>query len=307
MKLKSTIFLTIAFVAICFATDFVFTHVAIYNNASGDAGRLYHLIQAQDDEIPILGASTAYQDYIPSEMGVNAYNYGLNGSSYEVVDALLGIELAKPRTTPVIVDLQFHASYGLGDESAFIPLTYNPYVRQLLERTKTGNWRYSLPGIRYFGHYGWYLKELINDRYSVMRKVVRGYAYEKYTSFDRTRMDLAVKGRLNGKNEYSPDEDQDRRLLAQIQGHPERLFFLVYAPLHASHYTHFENMERFNAFKAKLSALPNVALLDYGRVDYPDEWYKDTSHLLQAGATDFSRKLGEKIRETLRERHLGGK
>jgi hypothetical protein len=282
--------------------DYAFTRWAIYENPAGNAGRVHHLMHEMDDEIPIFGSSKVYYDYVPAEMGINAYNYGLDGASYEVTDTFLEIELAKHKTTPIILDLKTEAEHDIGDPSTYIPFAFDARIRSLLERSDAMVWRYVVPGIRYFGYYDSYLKELINDRAQVMRRVERGFSHEKYWSFDRARLDDAVRQRLQSRNGYFPDEEQNRRLVERIRRHPERLFFLVYSPVHSSCFTNFQNADEFAAFKNRLAALPNAVVLDYSHSDYPDEWFKDTNHLLYDGAVDFSRRVGERIRLEIRER-----
>src|SRR5579863_9311428 len=99
MKTRTWILALLAFASMAAGADFAFTRWAIYENPSSNAGRLYHLFKENGDEIPIFGASKVYYDYIPAEMGINAFNYGLDGTSYEVTDALLQIELAKPKSS----------------------------------------------------------------------------------------------------------------------------------------------------------------------------------------------------------------
>jgi hypothetical protein len=299
VNVKHWVLALILFSAVAAFADYAFTRWAIYENRSSDAGRLYHLAAERGDEIPIFGSSKVYHDYVPAEMGVNAYNYGFDGVSYEVTDALLDIELAKHKTTPVVIDLKPQAEHGIGDPATYIPLAFDARIRRLLRATGSMAWRYYVPGIRYFGYYDEYLKEWINDRAGLMRTVERGFSHEKYWSFDRARLDAAVRQRVKGPNGYFPDETQNERLITHIREHPERLFFLVYSPVHESCFTNFQHIEQFDAFKARLAALPNAVVLDFERSGYPDEWFKDTNHLLYDGALDFSRRLGDTIRETL--------
>jgi hypothetical protein len=297
----------LAFLIVGLAGDFAITRWAIYQNPSGDAGRLYHLLHEDGDEIPIFGSSKVYYDYVPSAMGLNVYNYGFAGTSYEVVDALLALELKKQKTTPIIIDLKPQGETGVGDSATLLPFIYLPEIRDLLKRAHLMTWRYYLPGLRYFGYYDQYLKEYLNDRAHLMRTVERGFSREKYWSFDRARLDDAVRKRLSGHNGYFPDEEQNARLIAQITNHPQRLFFLVYSPLHRSCLTNFENSDRFERFKAQLGSLPNAVVIDMEAVDYPDEWFKDTNHLLYDGAVAFSTTLGARVRDALREHGMGAK
>jgi hypothetical protein len=62
-------------------------------------------------------------------------------------------------------------------------------------------------------------------------------------------------------------------------------------------------MDKLEAYEERLRALPNVVLIDWARLDYPDEFFFDTVHLQHDGAVDFSRRLGRQIRKTLSERN----
>jgi len=302
MNIRPWIIAIVSFAAVAVAADYLITRWAIDENPSSNAGRIRHLVNEHSDEIPIFGSSKVYYDYVPAEMGLNAFNYGLDGSSYEVTDALLDIELAKHKTAPIIIDLKPQAEHGIGDPSTYIPFAYDPHIRRLFDDSDSMVWRYYVPGIRYFGYYDYYLKELIDDRAHVMRTVERGFSHEKYWTFDRARLDDAIGQRIRESNGYFPDDAQNSRLIERIKQHPDRLFFLVYSPVHSSCYVNFQNLDRFEAFKAKLGSMQNVVVLDLERTDYPDEWFKDTNHLLYEGAAEFSRSLGRRIKEVLQTR-----
>jgi len=302
MSYRPWIIWAAAFVVLALAADVATTRWAIYENPSSDAGRLHHLLVERSDEIPIFGTSKVYYDYIPTEMGVNAFNYGLDGSSYEVVDAFLAIELAKGKTTPIIIDLKPQGEHGIGDVGTYIPFAFEPSIEKLLRDAHEMSWRFVVPGVRYFGYYENYAKEYINDRAQLVRVVERGYSREKYWTFDRVRLDEAVRKRRLGPNGYFPDEDQNARLIARIEGHPERLFFLVYSPVHRASFENFRDLAGLEAFQARLARIPNAVVIDMQRLDFPDEFFKDTSHLLPEGAVRFSRALGERIREEIRDR-----
>jgi hypothetical protein len=48
-----------------------------------------------------------------------------------------------------------------------------------------------------------------------------------------------------------------------------------------------------------LDALPNVTVLDYGRMEFPNSSYQNTSHLNYTGALAFSEELGRKLKEVV--------
>ncbi|HZQ47495.1 MAG TPA: hypothetical protein VFC07_10815 [Verrucomicrobiae bacterium] len=302
MRWKTWILAFLAFASLCILTDLAFTHGVILRTPLSDSSRIRHLYDDNSNDIPIFGTSKAHGNYCPADMGLGAFNYGIDGASYEVTDVLLQIELAKRRTTPIIIELQHVDTGTLGYQGSFIPFVSDPKIRQLLTRFHAMQWRYYLPGIRYFGHYETFLQQYLNGRMRV-QKVNQGFSELVHPPpFDRAKLDEFVRGRLETRTGYFTDEDLNRRLMAQITAHPQRLFFLVVSPYHPSYFTHFQNADKLATFEEKLTVLPNVVLLDWSRLDYPDEYFLDTLHLRRQAAAKFSRKLGDKIREILRAR-----
>ena len=78
-----------------------------------------------------------------------------------------------------------------------------------------------------------------------------------------------------------------------------RPIVLVIAPYHSSYYESFRNMEGATAYLAKLDTLPNVTVLDFGKMDLPDAYYQNTTHVNYTGAVEFSKELGRKLKEVL--------
>jgi hypothetical protein len=120
--------------------------------------------------------------------------------------------------------------------------------------------------------------------------------------FNQATLEGHVRDRLKLHTGFFPDADQNRRLIAQITSHPQRLFFLVFSPYHPSYFAHFQHADDLAAFQNKLAALPNVVLIDWSRLDYPPEDFLDTLHLQHKAAVKFSRQLGDKIRQVLHDR-----
>ena len=291
-----------AFAGLCILADVAFTHVVVLGTSLSDASRIQHLYLDNSDDIPIFGTSKAHGNYCPTDIGLNTFNYGMDAASYEVTDVFLQIELAKTRTTPIIIVLQHSDTGTLGFQGRFIPFVSDPRFRQLLGRFHAMSWRYYIPGIRNFGFYDSLLQDYLNERMHV-QKVSRGFSELTHSPpFAQAKLDEYVRGRLEARTGFFQDEDQNRRLIAHITEHPERLFFLVISPYLPSYFTHFQNPYKLTAYEEKLSALPNVVLLDWSRLDYPDDCFLDTLHLRREAAAKFSRKLGDKIRETLRAR-----
>jgi hypothetical protein len=121
--------------------------------------------------------------------------------------------------------------------------------------------------------------------------------------FNRDQLGEFVRERRQaGNTGYYPVKANNRELIAEITAHPQRLFFLIVSPYHPVFYEHFQNADQLAAWEKQLAALPNVVVFDCGRSDYPDEMFLDTLHLRRVGSADFSRKIGDKIRQALAER-----
>jgi hypothetical protein len=304
MNWKAWILALVLFITACLLGDLVLTYGVIYHDPSFDTNRILHLYHESGDEIPMFGDSKIHNNYDPRTLGLNTYNYGMDASSFEVTDVLLQIELAKPKTTPIILEPQFADSGRLGDPAKFIPLVSEPGMRRLLKRFHVLAWWHYFPGLRYFGQYDVYLRHYFYMRTHPNWRLVHGFSYDaQQPPFEQARLDDSVRKRLQSRTGYFPDEDQERRLIAHITQHPERLFFLVYSPYHPCWFAHFENAEKLKQFQERLQKFPNVVLIDLSRQEYPDEFFYDSVHMLQTGSADFSRKVGEEIRQALRERN----
>lgn len=194
MKWKTWILALGVFIAVCLLADWGVTRGL--RNPLSDVDRIKHLYAENGDEIPIFGTSKAHYHYCPKDMGLNAFNYGIDGASYEITDVLLQIELAKSKTTPVIIELQHRDTGLLTDPGKFIPFVSDPRFRQLLDRYHAMQWRYYIPGIRFFGHYDSFLKDYVWLRMG-MTKVTNGYSeVANPIQFNRAKMDQYIKERL---------------------------------------------------------------------------------------------------------------
>src|ERR1700722_4314651 len=121
MKWKTWIMAVLAFAGLCVLADLAFTHGIVLRTPLSDSARIRHLYLDESDAIPIFGPSRAHGNYSPMDMGLNAFNYGMDGASYEVTDIFLQIELAKSRTIPIIIELQHSDTGVLGYQGRFIP------------------------------------------------------------------------------------------------------------------------------------------------------------------------------------------
>ena len=282
--------------------DQIWTRVFIGQGDTDEAARVSHLLRPDPEEIPIFGASKARAAYVPSLIDPRAFNYGMDAASLDVVNVFLGIELAKNKQGPVIVDLVHNASETIGNLLKFVPFADRPAVADVLRRNGDLRWQYSVPGLRYFGFYDIYLKDYVSDRSVLTRVIDRGYTTAlRPRPWDRGVFEAAVRKRLEMGYGYSSDPRQEGTLFQHIRSAPQRKFILVYSPLHQACFANFTGAAAFSEFVQKLRQMSNVTVLDFGRLALPDEDFEDTTHLNDRGARIFSQRMGEELRRILRE------
>jgi hypothetical protein len=304
MRSSKTFFLSfllplVASVALVgWAGDLLFSHLVVYRTYNSDAGRIRRLIEHRGAEIPIFGASKARASFIPSLMGVAAYNYGMDASSYDVTDMLIEMELKTGGTSPIILDMSYTWFTGIGDETKFIPFADLPPVRGMLKRV--GGWEpyYQVPGLRYFGCYDSYAKEWVAERMTLTRHTEQGYTYEKNSvPWARSSFDADVKERLLNPARWRPIESQRIRFESTLESAENRLFLLIVSPYHRSFYESYQGLDEVHSYLNGLGRFPNVIVMDHCQTDYPDELFRNTTHLNVDGARRFSAELGDELRK----------
>jgi hypothetical protein len=278
------------------AIDCLWTRLVINHGTASEAARISHLIRENGSEIPIFGTSKAAEDYVPEIMGDDVFNYGMVGTTMDLSYALLQIECKKHKQTPIVLDLPHPGLRRIGDPSKFAPFTRQPEIRQMMDRVGLMEWRYRVPGLRYFGYYDWYLRYYLAENIFHVSGVVHGHAVPLDKPFDRRALDKDISLRLKEGYGFSSDPEQDRILFDVISNTPQRTFVIVVSPVHSSCFANFRNSEGLVRYLGKLRSFTNVVVLDWGRMELADDCFKDTQHLNARGAAEFSRRLADELR-----------
>jgi hypothetical protein len=299
-KLGSWFLAAAGFGILAVTIDSLWTHFVINGTTASEPARINHLIHEDGSEIPVFGPSTAHDDFVPEILGNDVFNYGMDGSSLDVVDALLQIECKKHKTTPIVLSLSEEAGRSVGAPSKFPLFVGQPEIRQMLERLGLMEWRYRVPALRYFGFYDWYLKDYLIEHLLSSRRPVGGYTAQLEQPFDRRTLDAAIKLRLEAGFGFSSLPDQTRLLFDAINSTPHRTFVIVFPPLHSSCFSKFKDPEGFARYVSQLQSFKNVVVLDWSRMELPDECFRDTLHLNQKGAIEFSRRFGDRLQKIRR-------
>ncbi len=294
-KLKAWLVAASAFGLWAISIDYVWTRFIINGTEMSDAARLSHLIRERGSEIPIIGNSSAHDDFIPEYLGDDFFNYGMDGISLDVVDALLQIECKKNKRTPILLVVNHFSFRSIGAPGKFPLFVRQPEIRQMLERLGLMEWRYWVPGLRYFGYYDWHLKDYLAEHLFQVKKTVRGHTVGFDQPFDQQALDEKIRVRLESGYGFVSFPDQDQLLYETISNAPQRTFIIVVPPVHSSCFANFRNAEGFARYLDALRRHTNVVVMDWGRMALADDCFKDTQHLNEKGAREFSRKLAQKL------------
>jgi len=285
--------LACGFVMFALAADLLWTRFVLGKTKHSDVARIRQAIESDDHRMPIHGSSKARSNYIPSLLGVSSYNYGMDASSQAVSNALMECELAKRSSSaPILVDFPLFWFEEIGDETKFIPFARLPQIRELL--TNAGKWRvrYLIAGVRYYGCYDWYLKDLLTEIIELTRRVEDGFTYRLTPiPWSKESFDAKIQKRLHTRTAYHESAAQRDDLEVLIAEHPERHFFVVVSPFHKAFFQAFSGIDRAYAFLDEIGKRPNVTVIDLSRSNYPDNYFEDASHLNEEGAKRFSADL----------------
>ncbi|MEL7401329.1 MAG: hypothetical protein AAFN68_12270, partial [Pseudomonadota bacterium] len=224
-------------------------------------------------------------------LSLRSYNYGINGTGYEVVDMFLALECNRKRAlTPIVINFDYEMfSNSLGDLNNYIPNIRHPGVRDLLKRHGKYHWWYEIFGVRFFNSYDLFIKDYINYRVQLTKAVTLGASLEK-NKLSPEAFKKLVEKRLNTPTKWNPRRGQIERLKTHIYSRPDRIFVIAVAPYHWSYYESFEGKPQADSVLAVLDNIPNAMVVRDER-EYPDSLFVNTSHLNFYGAVRYTKML----------------
>ena len=119
-----------------------------------------------NNEVPIFGSSRAQGSYFPEVIGDDVFNYGIDGIGSNVWLFFLEQELKKDKASYIIInfDLSGFGNYK-GSLSNYIP-NYSATKKIILSDEKLA---YNIPGVKYFGHYEYYFKSFLNEKFNITK------------------------------------------------------------------------------------------------------------------------------------------
>lgn len=292
---RKLIIVLVLIIAMSFCADLITTRWLTRDQPLAEAHKLERIQQTYTDEVPIFGNSRAEMGYYTPALGERTFNYGFPNQSFDIQLLLLAFELAKQKTTPVIIDV--HHGFFEHDPVTNINITtYLPFVRSepqirtFLEDQGRMKPYYLIPGMRYFGAYTAYMEPLTEHALHPDRQsYIRGGIYAHH-SFSAAAKERRVEKKKEKTFRFNVDTARDGHLRALIEQHPERSFVFVLSPYHSSSRETLENRNVLvQYFKALDNQYEQVVFIE--AAGYPDAYFKDTIHLNMEGATQFSHDL----------------
>jgi hypothetical protein len=284
-----------------FVFQYFFEKKVILGSESGAAYKVNRILyQQHPNEIPIFGPSLAKADLIPSVLGPDFFDYGIDGIRDDVVLFFLEQECRKQRANRhlVAVFAMEGFTYGLGDLTAYIPNSNSPAVKNLLGDDY--KLYYSIPFIKYYGQYDNYLKDYLNERMMLTKYKDRGASIEK-DIITPDKFSAMVRNRMNTVSRFANDSVLEQRFVRLVRDHPERDFVILIPPFHPSYFNKFENYDDALRFFSYLSQFPNIQVLNYSHQFYPDDCYLNTTHLNYKGAVLFNQLIKDTLQKIIAE------
>ncbi|MFZ1665608.1 MAG: hypothetical protein WBO28_02700 [Flavobacteriales bacterium] len=324
--IRSSAFFIIAFWAVALGIDTLMQHWAIFEDPASNPAKVRQLIQSEDaEEIPVFGSSKGRSSFIPDSLGPTVYNYSMEKCNFDVTEFLMETELAKSRKGAVLIEFNHrffvHAPDHTIDAATFVPNVGLPGVREYLERNHRFEYRFLVPGLRYFGAVQEYLRKgisgededdetarvsekggLFTERAASPKQLASQVAARQRSIAMRIKLEHDkddVKEAISAEDRYklkylnafllfsAPKERVDR-FEELVASRPDRPILVAFTPQHWSEIEGIANFDEITALFAELEARhPNLHFYDYSHMKLPDTAFKNSSHLNNEGARAF--------------------
>jgi hypothetical protein len=281
--------------AIGFVFNLFFEKNIILGSYSSGAYKINRLISSNNkNEIAFFGSSRAERSFLPDSLVKDGFNYGMVGTSSDVLLFCLKEECKKKnKSVPIVFAFDFNGlNYGLGDISNYLYNSDYQPIRILIGSNY--KYIYHVPFLKYYGHFEIYTKYYLNNTISLTKLNDKGGAIEK-NELTKANFDELVKLRLGENNTFQNDPKLLSDFLNIINANKNRKFILVAPPYHKSFFARFTNLNKAEEFLGSLKSYKNVVVLDFSRLPYPDNYFFDTSHLNLTGAIKFNHLLRDSL------------
>lgn len=280
------------FAVLCLGLDPVLTSHLILNVKNEGPYKVHRLLnESRETESPVFGNSRALNGFAIDSMGIEGFNYGINGTHFDATCFLLEQELAKDKRSDIFIcfDFGFFVE-GIGDLYNYVPNIENEPVSDMLKRTGAYSPIYRIPLIRYYGTFERFLIRYIGYTYGGISNCdyIKGSAL-----CDIPISEAYLKMAKNHSITFGYDDEMDRRFTRLItDGNPnQRRIWLIVPPYLPSVYG---DQKEIDALLSYLENISKVPFVDYyfgdGRA-FSEEHFRDLTHLNREGAIKFSQEI----------------
>jgi hypothetical protein len=328
--LKYFLYPLLGAVIIALSLDQTFEHFVFpYRNTIDNSYKVERLLTKEaPDEIPIFGSSKGRSALIPDSLGKNVFNYSMEKCNFDVISFLLKTELAKDKTTPIIIEFNarsfVHKPSHTIDLATFVPNGEHKSVRDYLKENGRLDKYQMIPGVRYFGSYLRYLRSL--SRKVTSKKIIsRGGIFmdtypgdELLNRFTTSRYEMIKRrNRLEEKEasgvpltymenqtlemlqislDFTFNKGKIEEFEALAKEHPNRDILIVYTPHHPSELKGIKNTEQLHALLNHWRKdIDNIHVFDYSAFPLENDCFKNSSHINLKGARLFCEVLNDEL------------
>lgn len=257
------------------------------------------------NETPVLGSSRAQGHFVPTVLGTNVFNYGINGSGLGETLFLLKDLVTRKRDGLVLVNVDPWSFSAFNESPTSFRGNYTlaASARDVRRRLPSGvvsdsDW---LPGVRFQGCLRANFAVLMNAKMSVTKRIDRGAVL---LTTSRTKEEWAYLDRTLRPVAFVPPSPACRtkieeivRLVAAYRGSLRVVF--VIGPCSPSWRRQFTNPDDLRAwvrsFADEMAGQP-ISVIDlFSDTDFATEEFADATHLNCDGAVRFSSELKRRL------------
>lgn len=287
-------------IGIALLADLWVTESIIPKAETSPAGRVYRLInhKYENNQIPVFGSSRARCSYNPKFMGINAYNYGVDGVSLIGTLSFARIHCENSPNIPVIINLDYWFWKTVGDVSTYVPFAGNKHIAYTLDSGKLNSWQYRIYGIRYFDIYSEYFRHSFKALFPSSDSLYNGYDYEMGKPVPTlAALNSSIELRKENPFEFKPEPSQVQLLEKLMKDFPQTTFFFIKAPYHHSFLEDAKSMEGYSNYIDQIKTHKNAIVIDdVNDMAYSDSCFSNNIHVNRKGAKQFGLWLNERLK-----------
>jgi len=281
--------------------NYFFERKIVFGSENSGVYKVNRIIKENNiDEIGFFGSSRAEGTFIPDSIVKNGFNYGLSGAQDLVTCFFVKEECKKAgKNTPIVISFDLDGlNNPIGDKSNYIYNSEYPPVKELLGSNY--NNIFKIPFVKYAGYFEMYTKYYINDKLNLTRYTSKGASIERIET-SKDFFNELINRELKSERVFFNEPKLVEEFLELFKSNPHRKFIFVIAPYHKSFFNGYSNIQDVENYLESLKKNPNVAVLDFSKIDFPDEYFFDTRHLNLTGAFEFNRILKDSLKNFIQE------